>query len=97
MSVRIDLSGMGCDGGLVTVERPSGRDRSMLHCGLPRENRNGAVASAVLVHLAWTGPLRLALAGATRTGTAGVGYLLAIRNKIMPHPPRRFDTSQDRS
>jgi hypothetical protein len=32
-----------------------------------------------LVHLAWTGPLRLALAGATRSGTAGVGHLLAIR------------------
>jgi hypothetical protein len=42
--------------------------------------RNGAVASAVsLVHLAWTGPFRLALAGATRSGTAGVGQLLAIR------------------
>ena len=32
-----------------------------------------------LVHLAWTGPLRLALPGATRSGTAGVGDLLAIR------------------
>jgi len=31
------------------------------------------------VHLAWTGPLRLALAGATRSGTPGVGHLLAIR------------------
>src|SRR6516164_1910108 len=43
--------------------------------------RNGAVASAVLVHLAWTGPLRLALAGATRSGTAGVGYPLAISRR----------------
>ena len=50
--------------------------------------RNGAVASAVLVQphaLAsafWcigTGPLRRALAGATRSGTAGVGDLFAIR------------------
>ena len=49
--------------------------------------RNGAVASAALVQpraLAsafWcigTGPLRRALAGATRSGTAGVGHLLAI-------------------
>ena len=54
------------------------------------QTRNGAVASAVLVQphaLAsafWcigTGPLRRALAGATRSGTAGVGHLLAIRGK----------------
>ena len=32
-----------------------------------------------LVHLAWIGPLRLALAGATRSGTPGVGDLLAIQ------------------
>ena len=40
-------------------------------------NRNGAVTSAVLVHLPTrgTGPLRLALAGATRSGSAGVGSL----------------------
>jgi hypothetical protein len=31
-----------------------------------------------LVHLAWTGPLRLALAGAIRSSTAGVGHLIAI-------------------
>src|SRR5437667_5579920 len=38
--------------------------------------RNGAVTSAVLVHQTrGTGPLRLALAGATRSGSAGVGSL----------------------
>ena len=38
--------------------------------------RNGAVASAVLVHhTRGIGPLRLALAGATRSGSAGVGSL----------------------
>jgi hypothetical protein len=37
---------------------------------------NGAVTSAVLVHLpGGTGPLRLALTGATRSGSAGVGSL----------------------
>src|SRR5262249_10625130 len=42
--------------------------------------RNGAVTSAVLVHLTrGIGPLRLALAGAPRAGSAGVGDLLAIR------------------
>jgi len=45
------------------------------------KTRSGAVASAVLVHYAWTGPLRLALAGATRSGTAGVGNPLTIRRK----------------
>jgi hypothetical protein len=38
--------------------------------------RNGAVASAVLVHhTRGIGPLRLALAGATRSDSAGVGSL----------------------
>jgi len=42
--------------------------------------RNDAVASAVLVHQTpRTGPLRLALTGATRSGSAGVGNLYAIR------------------
>jgi|SRR5258708_2137298 len=37
-------------------------------------NRNGAVTSAVLgAPTRGTGPLRLALAGATRSGSAGVG------------------------
>src|SRR5258705_11399398 len=37
---------------------------------------NGAVTSAVLVHPSGgTGPLRLALTGATRSGSAGVGSL----------------------
>jgi hypothetical protein len=40
------------------------------------QNRNGAVASAVPSALTrGTGPLRLALAGATRSGSAGVGSL----------------------
>ena len=52
--------------------------------------RNGAVASAVLVQphalasafsCIGTGPLRRALARATRSGTAGVGHLLAIRRE----------------
>jgi hypothetical protein len=44
--------------------------------GLGAEGRNGAVASAVLVHhTRGIGPLRLALAGATRSGSAGVGSL----------------------
>ena len=34
-----------------------------------------------------TGPLRRALAGATRSGTAGVGHLLAIRGKRYAYPP----------
>ena len=39
-----------------------------------RSNKNGAVASAVLVHQTrGIGPLRLALTGATRSGSAGVG------------------------
>src|SRR5204863_7188515 len=44
--------------------------------GLGAEGRNGAVASAVLVHhTRGIGPLRLARAGATRSGSAGVGSL----------------------
>ena len=44
--------------------------------GLGAEGRNGAVSSAVLVHhTRGIGPLRLALAGATRSGSAGVGSL----------------------
>ena len=51
-----------------------------LGCGhasaLGAEGRNGAVDSAVLVHhTRGIGPLRLALAGATRSGSAGVGSL----------------------
>ena len=34
-----------------------------------------------LVHYAWTGPLRLALAGATRSGTAGGESLFAVQYK----------------
>jgi hypothetical protein len=41
-----------------------------------RPIETGAVTSAVLVRLPrGTGPLRLALAGATRSGSAGVGSL----------------------
>src|SRR5260370_8904146 len=44
--------------------------------GLGAEGRNGAVASAVLVHhTRGIGPLRLALAGGTRSGSAGLGNL----------------------
>jgi len=44
--------------------------------GFGRRGRNGAVASAVLVHhTRGIGPLRLALAGATRSDSAGVGSL----------------------
>lgn len=42
---------------------------------------------------AWTGPLRLALAGATRSGTAGVEYLIAIHGYYIPYIPRRLDPS----
>jgi hypothetical protein len=54
-----------------------------------RKNKNGAVASAVLVHLTrGSGPLRLALAGATRSGSAGVGGLVArSADEATPHPP----------
>jgi hypothetical protein len=43
------------------------------------QNRNGAVTSAVLGTYAWSADFALALAGATRSGTAGVGHLLAIQ------------------
>ena len=50
--------------------------RSPAFGGLGTEGRNGAVASAVLVHhTRGIGPLRLALAGATRSDSAGVGSL----------------------
>src|ERR1700746_2841332 len=53
----------------------------------PCRIRNGAVASAVLVHLTrGSSPLRLALAGATRSGTAGVGSLARSAQKVTPHP-----------
>src|ERR1700758_3071157 len=53
----------------------------------PCRIRNGAVASAVLVHLTrGSGPLRLALAGATRSGTAGVGGLARSINQVTPQP-----------
>lgn len=54
------------------------------------EHKNGAVASAVLVHQTrGTGPLRLALAGATRSGSAGVGSLLSRSvDKATLHPRR---------
>jgi hypothetical protein len=55
------------------LSRVSGRNKA-------RAVKNGAVASAVLVHQTrGIGPLQLALAGATRSGSAGVGSLLATR------------------
>ena len=52
-----------------------------------RQTKNGAVASAVLVHLTrGTGPLGLALAGATRSGSAGVGsHGSRYGEELMPH------------
>jgi hypothetical protein len=51
-------------------------------------NRNGAVTSAVLgAPTRGTGPLRLALAGATRSGSAGVGSLGSrSAGEATPHP-----------
>jgi hypothetical protein len=55
-----------------TALRPL-RRRTYLTTRADPKTRSGAVTSAVLVHYAWTGPLWLALAGATRSGTADVG------------------------
>jgi hypothetical protein len=74
---------MGCNASSDRLgERPS--EKCLPRKYLPRKyrpNQNGAVASAVLVyttrgsaHFDWR------LAGATRSGTAGVGGLLAIQN-----------------
>jgi hypothetical protein len=53
-----------------------------------RKNKNGAVASAVLVHQTrGSGPLRLALAGATRSGSAGVGSLARSADEATSYPP----------
>jgi hypothetical protein len=66
----------------VTVPLPGppfgdGRPRIVLSAA---KKKNGAVTSAVLgAPNAWIGPLRLALAGATRSGTAGVASPIAIR------------------
>jgi hypothetical protein len=51
-------------------------------------NRSGAVTSAVLVHLrVEIGPLRLALAGATRSGSAGLGSPGSrSAGEATPHP-----------
>src|SRR5262249_38721635 len=51
------------------------------HTGRPTSIRNGAVASAVPVHRG-SCPLRLALAGATRSGSAGVGSLFATHQRL---------------
>ena len=49
-------------------------------------NRNGAANSAVLVHQTrGIGPLRLALAGATRSGSAGVGALSRSAHDVTLH------------
>src|SRR5262245_46013001 len=45
---------------------------------------------------AWTGPLRLALAGATRSGTAGGDTCSRSVDQDIPRPPRRFDLPQSR-
>ena len=51
---------------------PTSRQQALI-----QSNKNGAVTSAVLVHRTrGAGPLRLALAGATRSGSAGVGSLV---------------------
>ena len=58
------------------------RDDQRVRANWSPKTRNGAADSAVLVHQTrGIGPLRLALAGATRSGAAGVGTLLAIQPK----------------
>ena len=58
------------------------RDDQRVRVDRSPKTRNGAANSAVLVHQTrGIGPLRLALAGATRSGAAGVGTLLAIQRK----------------
>ena len=103
-----DLALTGCSLAANAAGDPMLATRDLPHClnrRAPRcrvdlisifKTRSGAVASAVLVHYAWTGPLRLALAGATRSGTAGVGCLLAIQPHVRPHPLRCFDLPQMR-
>jgi hypothetical protein len=58
-------------------------------CEQPHDAQNGAVSSAVLVHhTRGTGPLRRALAGATRSGSAGVGSLRSRSvDKATRHSP----------
>ena len=68
-----------------STARWRGRRKSARGLG---KNKNGAVASAVLVHQTrGSGPLRLALAGATRSGTAGVGSLARSADEATSYPP----------
>ena len=63
---------------------PPGPSASLIHplAGSDQDQpklETAPLPAPFLVHHAWTGPLRLALAGATHSGTAGGEACIAVR------------------